>query len=155
MSAAIQRDLEPLTQAIALFKELESWGADDTGRKFTFEVAQMRFTHKHVLVGIFDNGPTGRVPTMIVGVDKDEYLNHKHDFRVYMTWTEKDSPSSERIEDAKGGGSKIFHCMFNNVREPILDFVRTHMSSHPRYKQIQAEAAQRVMDGIEPQSFAL
>jgi hypothetical protein len=145
--------LKPLKKALAVMKELQSWGPDEHGRSFEFEV--------------YPSPQTG-IPMVLASygtAERRENPSDKKSLTILHMWNEPEKNAilfdcgkcrkpGRPHERALYNTEITYHdeCAPDKADQPVKDFSRRYMIDHPRYKAAVAEATAKVVGKIKPSS---
>ena len=144
----VAADLQPLKKAIAVMKEMQSWGDAPEGH-FTFKVVQDPFCFRPILVGELDchNG-CDSVPTIFVGLEAPLSAPVETEFMIVPIISNPREEMSDRIRDAYYNPGITRYCSAATVDHAVASFAEGHMSNNPGFKKLLQNAAQEFINKI-------
>lgn len=138
---------------IAVMKELESWGADEEGNKFSFGIKHHSLLNKFYLVGKYAKETGGNekgIDYIVAGLDGE----NGGEFGVcnaHMPTHIDENPINYAILNSYMRQDVTSE----NANLSVTSFAKRTMKEHPRFKQAVQQSAQQVIDSVKakPLSF--
>ena len=154
----VAADLQPLKKAIAVMKEMQSWGDAPEGH-FTFKVVQDPFCFRPILVGELDSHKGMdrgySIPTIFVGLQAPLSAPVETEFMIVPIISNRSEEMSDRIREAyKDAEFPVIDAespIYNSAAtadKAVVNFARVFMANHPGYKRILEDAAQKFINKI-------